>query len=309
MTKPFFHQEILERPQPVGNLVVFDGTNHKSVDFWECTHEGVRNDFLETLGEGGAWMELGTMGIAAQQGANSLMIFDGVHSISVDLWEVENGHPYDELTDPALFNIAEIPPPHSPDDLIAHAGDQKVTLTWDPDPDAIYFVIRRSLSQSGPFTIISNAMTNSYVDITVQNGTTYYYIVTGVNNGGESLDSPTVSATPHRELPFEVEFMYDVINETISIFADLSQIEEKVVAAISLPVGITNVSGLLGFINNPRALVIQSMDNPFSYDTGAGFSPVQSKFVFNDLEENQQLTLQLQVTDPTKVLLVVAGGS
>ncbi len=51
------------------------------------------------------------------------------------------------------------------------------------------------------------------------------------------------------------------------------------------------------------------MDNPFSYDTGAGFSPVQSKFVFNDLEENQQLTLQLQVTDPTKVLLVVAGGS
>jgi cellulose 1,4-beta-cellobiosidase len=42
---------------------------------------------------------------------------------------------------------------------------------------------------------------NTYVDTTVNNGTTYYYVVTAVNSAGESPSSSYVGATPQGAPP------------------------------------------------------------------------------------------------------------
>jgi hypothetical protein len=91
-----------------------------------------------------------------------------------------------------------IPPlPPAPAGLSAAAGNAQVSLTWSPAPAADTYRVHRSTTSGGPYeTIASGLAATSHVDTTVTNGTTYYYVVSGVNEGGEGTDSTEVSATP-----------------------------------------------------------------------------------------------------------------
>jgi len=81
--------------------------------------------------------------------------------------------------------------------LTATAGDAKVTLSWDTVTDAIGYNVKRSTTTGGPYTTVgSNVSGTSYIDTTVTNGTTYYYVVTAVTADGESGNSNEASATP-----------------------------------------------------------------------------------------------------------------
>lgn len=84
-----------------------------------------------------------------------------------------------------------------PTNLTAIAGDSKVTLSWDAVTGATGYNVKRSTTAGGPYTIIAtNVSGTSYVDATVTNGTTYYYVVTAVTADGESGNSNEASATP-----------------------------------------------------------------------------------------------------------------
>ncbi|WP_282940085.1 S-layer homology domain-containing protein [Paenibacillus sp. RC67] len=89
-------------------------------------------------------------------------------------------------------------PTAAPTGLIATAGDGKVALTWDTVAGATYFYnVSRSTAINGEYKEIGFELdTNSYVDSSVQNGTTYYYKVTAGNEAGESPATESVSATP-----------------------------------------------------------------------------------------------------------------
>lgn len=91
--------------------------------------------------------------------------------------------------------------PFPPTNVVAAAGDNVVTLSWDAVRGAgetgratSYNIYRNTFSESG--TLIANVATAGYVDDNVVDGTTYYYEVTAVNPAGESEDSVEVTATP-----------------------------------------------------------------------------------------------------------------
>ncbi|MBP2633327.1 MAG: hypothetical protein H6Q70_3955 [Firmicutes bacterium] len=85
----------------------------------------------------------------------------------------------------------------APTNLTATAGDSQVTLSWTAVDEATSYTVKRSTTSGGTYTTIASDITDtSYVDTTVTNGTTYYYVVTAVNDYGESENSNEASATP-----------------------------------------------------------------------------------------------------------------
>ena len=75
-------------------------------------------------------------------------------------------------------------------------GDAEVKLKWNFQYDAVYNV-KRSESESGPFSSIATALTDTiYIDNTVNNGSTYYYVITAENDIAESDPSNLLKATP-----------------------------------------------------------------------------------------------------------------
>ncbi|SFM11485.1 hypothetical protein [Pelosinus propionicus] len=88
--------------------------------------------------------------------------------------------------------------PTAPINLIAIAGDSQVALSWTAITGATGYNVKRSTAAGGPYTAIATNITGtSYVDTTVTNRTTYYYVVTAVDsNGNESSNSNEASATP-----------------------------------------------------------------------------------------------------------------
>jgi hypothetical protein len=87
--------------------------------------------------------------------------------------------------------------PAAPTISEALAGDHQVLLLWQGVPFATAYNLKRSTSSGGPYTAVTNGFTGaSFTDSSVNNGTTYYYILTATNQFGESAPSAEVSATP-----------------------------------------------------------------------------------------------------------------
>ncbi|EJL29928.1 discoidin domain-containing protein [Brevibacillus sp. BC25] len=81
--------------------------------------------------------------------------------------------------------------------LSGTAGNAKNTLSWDAVTGATGYILKRSTTPGGPYTTIaSNVTGTTYTDTDVTNGTTYYYVVTAINDDGESGNSNEVALTP-----------------------------------------------------------------------------------------------------------------
>jgi hypothetical protein len=78
---------------------------------------------------------------------------------------------------------------------VASTGSKEVKLTWDTVSGAISYNIKRSTA-SGNEETIATTSSAIYTDTGLENGTTYYYVVTAVNANGESAPSNEVSAKP-----------------------------------------------------------------------------------------------------------------
>jgi hypothetical protein len=72
-----------------------------------------------------------------------------------------------------------------------------VSLAWSTSVGATSYNVKRAPSHGGPYATIASASSGSYNDTSVVDGTTYYYVVSAVNDGGENpTNSNEVSATP-----------------------------------------------------------------------------------------------------------------
>ncbi|WP_371374322.1 fibronectin type III domain-containing protein [Sporomusa aerivorans] len=88
----------------------------------------------------------------------------------------------------------------TPMNLIAIAGDAQVTLTWATITGAISYNIKRATTSGGEYATIASGVTDaSYIDTNVENGITYYYVVSVVTENGEGTSSNEASATPVEE--------------------------------------------------------------------------------------------------------------
>ncbi|MDM5279606.1 glycoside hydrolase family 6 protein [Paenibacillus silvae] len=87
--------------------------------------------------------------------------------------------------------------PAAPTALTATPGNAQVSLSWTASTGATSYNVKRALSAAGPFVnVASNVTATSYIDTSLTNGTTYYYVVSAVNAAGQSANSAAVSATP-----------------------------------------------------------------------------------------------------------------
>jgi fibronectin type 3 domain-containing protein len=85
-----------------------------------------------------------------------------------------------------IYNSVIISNPDTSSNLKAIGGDSQVDLTWSAVTDATSYTIKRSTTAGGPYTTIKTGVTGTiYTDTDVTNGTTYYYVVTAIVNGGE----------------------------------------------------------------------------------------------------------------------------
>jgi fibronectin type 3 domain-containing protein len=83
----------------------------------------------------------------------------------------------------------------APTNLAAVGAVSKIQLNWNAVSGITSYNVKRAVTAEGPFTTTAaNIDRTNYEDTTVNNGTTYYYVVTAVQNGTESGNSSVVSA-------------------------------------------------------------------------------------------------------------------
>jgi fibronectin type 3 domain-containing protein len=92
----------------------------------------------------------------------------------------------------------QVPPP-AVENFGGTAADRSVQLTWDDAlvSDLAEYIVYRSLVSGSGYTEIGRSSINSYLDTSVTNGTTYFYIVTVLDtSGNEGPASEERSFTP-----------------------------------------------------------------------------------------------------------------
>src|SRR5581483_8684705 len=88
------------------------------------------------------------------------------------------------------------PPPAPPTNLSTSTGNGQVSLSWTASASATSYNVKRSTTSGGPYTLVGSPSSTSFTNTGLTNGTTYFYVVTAVNSGGESSNSSEASATP-----------------------------------------------------------------------------------------------------------------
>jgi hypothetical protein len=97
--------------------------------------------------------------------------------------------------------VAPATPPAAPTGLLATAGNAQISLTWNASTGVTSYNVKRSTTSGGPYTIIKSPTVTNYTDPGLTNGTTYYYVVSGVNAAGEGPNSTQATATPVNVAP------------------------------------------------------------------------------------------------------------
>jgi glucosylceramidase len=88
-------------------------------------------------------------------------------------------------------------PPTPPTDLTALGKTSKINIKWEFSPLAATYTVKRSDQLGGPYTVVAAGIgLPEYFDTQVAAGSTYYYVVSAVNELGESPDSAEASAVP-----------------------------------------------------------------------------------------------------------------
>ena len=89
--------------------------------------------------------------------------------------------------------------PAAPSNLTGTATNGGADLQWDAntEPDLAEYGIYRSTSSGGPYVNVDNDDATTYADGGLVNGSTYYYVVTALDNSGnESTYSNEIAVTP-----------------------------------------------------------------------------------------------------------------
>lgn len=91
--------------------------------------------------------------------------------------------------------------PAAPSGLTAVGQDRAVQLDWNGDMYASYYRVKRASNYYGPYSVVQTVYGTHYRDATVVNGTPYYYVVSALNEFGESANSSITYAVPFQQVP------------------------------------------------------------------------------------------------------------
>jgi beta-glucanase (GH16 family) len=107
-----------------------------------------------------------------------------------------------------------LPAPAAPVGVTATGEVGQVVLAWSAVSGATSYNVERSTVSGGPYTNVASGVTGATdTDTSVTNGTTYYYVVSAVENGCGSADSAEVNATPLTAFQqWQVQYFYSITN-------------------------------------------------------------------------------------------------
>jgi autotransporter-associated beta strand protein len=100
-----------------------------------------------------------------------------------------------------LYAAAPPAAPLAPASVTAAAeSSSAILLSWPPAAGATSYLIQRSPATGGPYTLAASGVTaTNYTDTGLSGGTSYYYVITPVNDGGEganSMEAGAITLTP-----------------------------------------------------------------------------------------------------------------
>ena len=132
--------------------------------------------------------------------------------------------------------------PDVPGNVLAIAGDQRVTVTWDSVAGAdTYNVYRSTVSGTGTGGTMVNVGNSPFYHDGVTNGTPYYYVVTAVTSGVQSDASVEATTTPVDILISSLIFA-DVNLQTCAVNTGATFVHDLV----SLSCAVKNIADITG---------------------------------------------------------------
>ncbi len=139
-------------------------------------------------------------GAIGTTGTYNLITMTGGSNIgasSFQLGSLTPGYTYTlSATNGSLSLDVSVPP--APTGLVATGTTGAVTLSWNAASGATSYNVKRSVTSGAGYAVIASGSSGTtYIDTSVVNETTYYYVVSAVNLGGEGANSFEVNAKPY----------------------------------------------------------------------------------------------------------------
>jgi hypothetical protein len=99
------------------------------------------------------------------------------------------------LTNILMWTSSGTNPPAAPTALSATPVISHINLAWNPSVNATNYNVKRSTTSESGYTNIASTTGTNFTDSAIQVGPTYYYVVTAVDQFGESANSGQAGAT------------------------------------------------------------------------------------------------------------------
>ena len=181
-------------PNPPTGLNATSGSNLVSLSWTAAVGSPTGYNVKRSTVSGGSYATIGTTT------APTVTYNDSVLGGQTYYYVVTAVNGIGESTNSAQVSASPIlAAPAVPTGQSAAAGDAQVVLSWTAKPFATSYTVKRAPAPAGPYTVIgtTTAPTVTYTDASaLNNGTTYYYVVSATGLGGTSTDTAPVSATP-----------------------------------------------------------------------------------------------------------------
>lgn len=132
----------------------------------------------------------------------SLYSGDSYFDFNLNEFRIYSGafSPSDVSATQALGPDQLLTPPPAPSGLSASGSSMSIQLSWTAAPGATVYNVKRSLSNGGSYTTLSSVGATRFIDTGLSNGTTYYYIVSAINDLGEGANSSEIAATTYSDI-------------------------------------------------------------------------------------------------------------
>ncbi|MDQ0902296.1 MULTISPECIES: pectinesterase family protein [unclassified Paenibacillus] len=146
---------------------------------------------------------------STENGRNYETVVSGVTDLQYTDSTVSNGTSYYYVVsaaspatasaNSASVQVVPVPSgaPAIPDSIQAVAGNAQVILTWREVSGAVSYTVKRGAFGSGQYETIKTGIPGtSFQDAGLVNGVTYDYVISAVNDHGESYHSEPIAVTP-----------------------------------------------------------------------------------------------------------------